>query len=172
MRRWWRAGSLARALVFGGLSLAAAVPSGCVIDEDIEDGTREMRGGLTSLVIEPGAEGQAVVKFSFTYLLGLVDEAGIAPLDWVVTVRTRDQQVLGRLEQVMREPSPDQTKLLVVGERKRELPVPAAALRPGEGYILWFEMTYRDERLAEFLLPIYAISGEQIAEPYDPESEL
>lgn len=169
MRVW----ALRWAMAMGALGGVALGPAtGCVVEDDIADGTREMRGGLTSLIIEGTPDGAPVLRFDFTYLLGLVDEAGIAPVDWDVTLRTRDQQVIARLTQTMRDPDPEQTQVLVVGERHRDLPLPANTLRAGEGYILWFVMTYRGEILGEFLEPVYAISNEQVTEPYDPESEI
>jgi hypothetical protein len=161
------------ALALAALAAVVLGPAtGCVVEEDIADGTREMRGGLTSLVIEGSPDGAPVLRFNFIYLLGVVDEAGIASVDWDVTLRTQDQQIVARLTQVMREPDPEQTKVLVVGERRRDILLPANTLRAGDGYILWFVMKYRGEILGEFLEPVYAISGEQVTEPYDPESEI
>jgi hypothetical protein len=155
----------------GVLLLALAAPS-CVVDTQPDGDVRELRGGLQSLELRAMEGESTTLRFSFGYLLGLIDEEGIAPVEWSVVLRTRDRQELGRLDQTMREPAPDATRALVVGERAREIPIPSRRLRPGEGYVLWLTFTYRGERLAEILAPVFAITGEQISDPFDPEAAL
>ena len=117
-------------------------------------------------------DGGAVVSFTFSYLLGIVDEEGIAAVDWIYSLRVPRGGTLFTLEQPMRDAQPEKTEILVVGDRTREFEVPAGSLDAGITYVLWFELYYRGERLGEFLEPLRLVPGEQVTEPFDPDQEI
>ncbi len=153
------------------IGLMGLVMTGCVIKDTATEGTREMRGGLKSLVVQSTGDGGAIVSFTFGYLFGIVDAAGIAPIRWTYSLQVPRGAVLAEAEQVMREPQPDKTEILVVGDRQRELEVPTG-LRADVTYVLWFHVWYGDEPIGEVLAPVRLVEGEQIEVPYDPEAEI
>lgn len=153
-------------------ALAGLLASGCVVKEEVEDGTRELRSGMKSVVLESTGDGGAVLRFTWTYLLGIVDSDSIAPIEWNYSLRVPRGATLARVDQRMREPNEDKTEILVVGDRSRELEIPPGSLSADETYVLWFELYYRDELLGEHLYPVRVRAGEQVEEPFDPEEEI
>lgn len=162
---------LGQALALLCLWLLAAPSAGCVVDDEIPRYARVFKGGLTHLERVPGQTGPEL-HFSLAYLLGLADEEGIGAIDWQITLRSPEGQVLSELTQNVRAADPTEQRVLVVGERSRSIPLPAGLLREGQGYILWFVFYYRGEILTEILAPFYAIDGPQIEEPFDPREAL
>ncbi|MBU0550413.1 hypothetical protein KKF91_12800 [Myxococcota bacterium] len=140
---------MARALIL----LPALLLWGCeIIKEEYPDGLRELRSAMKVIELR-AAEGGAEVEFTYHYELGIVDEAGIADLQWRYALFTRDEAVLAEHSQRMREGEPDKTKLLVMGDRERRLEIPHR-LSSSETYILWIFVDYRGERLGELLTGI------------------
>ena len=56
--------------------------SACAVKDEVEDGLWEIRAKVARAELTATADGGASVDFTFMYLLGLVDEAGIAGVEW------------------------------------------------------------------------------------------
>ncbi len=136
--------------------LVAQAPAGCVVEDEMKDGLRQMRSelGAASLTVAPDGSGQ--LTFKFQYGIALVDDAGIEPFHWVFRLVDADRNVLAEREQEMRKAQPEKTRVLVTGERERTLDVPAGGLVEGRTYVLWVIVSYRDETLHEVLFPVVA----------------
>lgn len=125
--------------------------AGCVVDTEIPDGLREIRPeiGRMSLVREPDGAGR--LDFAFKYVLAITDERGIAEVRWSYRLVTVEEKVLAQVEQRMRESEPDQTRILVEGERARTLEIPAGGLESGGTYVLWVTVVYPGEEGPEIV---------------------
>jgi hypothetical protein len=146
----------ALALRLLGAGLVASTASGCVVEDELKDGLREMRSELASSSLSVAPDGSGRLAFKFQYGIALVDEAGIEPFPWVFRLVDPDRTVLAERAQEMRKAQPEKTRVLVTGERERTLDVPAGALVEGRTYVLWVTVTYRDETLHEVLYPVVA----------------
>jgi hypothetical protein len=146
--------------------------TGCVVKEEIKEGTRELRSGMKSLTLTIEDDGGAVLAFNWSYLLGIVDSESIAAIDWNYSLREPRGPTLARVDQRMREADESKTEILVVGDRARTLEIPPGTLDPDKTYILWFELYYRDLLLGELLYPVQVMPGEQVEEPFDPEESI
>ncbi|MGK0357934.1 MAG: hypothetical protein ACI9U2_000217 [Bradymonadia bacterium] len=122
--------------------------SGCVVKDELRDGIREVLPTLkeTTYTLEQGGSGQ--VEFTFNYLLGIVDEAGIEEVRWEFSVITPQREILALEEQQMRDAQPGKTEILVHGDRARTLTIDGG-LRPDGDYVLSIALFYRGELIGE-----------------------
>ncbi len=140
------------------ITLSSLLAVGCVVNEDLADDTRELiptikedAKGQHLAHLEAASDGSGVLQFTFHYELGLIDEEGIAEVQWRYSLITVEREPLATFEQRMRKPEPGRTQILVQGDRPRKLEVPAGRLQDGETYVLWIEVSYRGELLGELL---------------------
>jgi hypothetical protein len=127
------------------LALLFFVPAGCVVDDEIPEGLRELRPEIAKAHLVRAADGSGALEFSFRYVMAITDDAGIAEVRWIYSLVDRQQNVLGQVEQRMREPEPGKTQILVQGERSRTLPIDPGKLKAGGRYVIWITVTYPGE---------------------------
>lgn len=130
------------------LVLAVTLSSGCIVKDELEDGIREVLPTLKEVTYNLNDDGSGTVRFTFNYLLGIVDETGIEEVRWEYSVITPDREVLALEEQQMRGAQLEKTQILVHGDRERELFVPGG-LRSDGDYVLSVALFYRDELFGE-----------------------
>ena len=135
-------------------AVGALLLAGCVLDEDYGDHAREVEPSMEEATLAVGADGAGELNFKFHYVLGLIDVDGVVDLRWTYRLVNSDQVVLAEVEEEFRKPEKDGvTQILVDGDRTRLLSVPGGLVR-GVTYILWVELRYRDELIAELLTPV------------------
>jgi len=149
-------------LLFSGL--VALAPVGCVVEDEMKDGLRQMRSELGKAALSVAPDGSGRLTFKFQYGIALVDDAGIEPFPWVFRLVDADRNVLAEREQEMRKAQPENKRVLVTGERERSLDVPPGLLVEGRTYVLWVIVSYRGETLHEVLFPIVAGGGAAVGD--------
>lgn len=143
------------------LALCAVGLSGCIVKDELEDGIREVLPTLKETTYSRNSDGSGSVRFTFNYLLGIVDEAGIEEVRWEYAVITPQREILAVEEQQMRGPQPEKTEILVHGDREREIFVPAG-LRADGAYVLTVSLFYRGELFGEKFKRL--VDGETLVE--------
>ncbi|MFN3199061.1 MAG: hypothetical protein ACE366_11740 [Bradymonadia bacterium] len=133
----------------------AFATTGCGVDDfaddGIEDGFRESLYLLTSANLDIAADNTATLNFEYRYGFGIRDDMGIEEVRWVYRLVDADARVIAEVEERMRDPQPEKTEILVEGRRTRTLQIDAGLLTPGTEYVLWFDISYRGDRLSESL---------------------
>ena len=142
------------------LSLFALLLGGCAIKDEVEDGLWEIRSKVSRAELNlMGSEGPEV-DFTFEYLLGLVDEEGIAEVNWRYALLKPDGEgdgvELASEEQVMRQSQEASTEIFVQGERPRKLKLADIDLSDELTYVLRISVFYRNTTLTEVLVPLQA----------------
>ena len=142
------------------LSILALLLGGCAIKDEVEDGLWEIRSKVSRAELNlTGADGPEV-DFTFEYLLGLVDEEGIAEVNWRYVLIKPDGDGAGdelaSEEQVMRQSQEGMTEIFVQGERPRKLKVDGVDLSEEITYVLRISVYYRETTLTEVLVPLQA----------------
>lgn len=141
-----------RLLILSALCLGLG---GCGVDDfaddGVEDGFRESLHLLTAADLEAEADGSGALTFEYRYGLGIKDDEGIDEVRWVYRLVSAEGEVLAEVEQQMREPQLEKTEILVEGRRSRTLEIEPGRLSPGGEYVLWFDLSYRGERIGEHL---------------------
>ena len=144
--------------------------SACAIKDEVEDGLWEIRAKVARAELTATDGGGASVDFTFMYLLGLVDEEGIAGVEWsyvlVAPDGEGDAQELGREDQIMRQEQLEQREVFVQGERPRVLVIDDLAIDPDETYVLRIYVYYRGTTLTEVLIPLQLGQVYLDEEPY------
>ncbi|MCA9525239.1 MAG: hypothetical protein KC549_02950 [Myxococcales bacterium] len=135
---------------------------GCVVKDELEDGIREVLPTLRSTTYLRNADGSGQVDFTFNYLLGIVDDAGIDEVRWEYAVITPAREIIGAEEQEMRKAQPEKTQILVQGDRSRSLVLPPGALRANGTYVLSVALFYRGELFGEKFKKL--VEGETLTE--------
>ena len=130
------------------LGLLLAGVSGCVVKDELRDGIREVLPTLKETTYTYDEDGSGTVDFTFNYLLGIVDEAGIDEVRWEFSVITPQREILALEEQQMRDAQPEKTEILVNGDRARTLVVPSG-LRADGDYVLAIAIFYRGDLIGE-----------------------
>jgi hypothetical protein len=144
--------------------------SACAVKDEVEDGLWEIRAKVARAELTATADGGASVDFTFMYLLGLVDEAGIAGVEWSYVLVAPDgegnAEELGREDQIMRQEQPEAREVFVQGERPRVLVIDDLAIDPDETYVLRIYVYYRESTLTEVLIPLQIGQVYLDEEPY------
>ncbi len=143
---------------------------GCAIKDEVEDGLWEIRAKVSRAELTSVDGAGVAVDFTFKYLLGLVDEEGIAGVDWAYVLLEPDgdggAMEIGREEQVMRQPQLEQREIFVQGERPRVLTIEDLNLDPEKTYVLRIHVFYRETTLTEVFVPLQVGQVYVNEEPY------
>lgn len=158
MRRWAAAPIVTLTLMLT-VMLGVSLTSGCVVQDDLRDGIKEMNTSVTAWQLDRSGDGSGELSFTLHYELGVVDEAGVEALQWTYQLHPVSGPPVAEHSQQMRKPEPDKTQILVQGDRKRTLEI-EGGLEAGGIYILHFYIYYREELLEELLLKV--TEGEQL----------
>lgn len=121
----------------------ALLPTGCIIDDTLDDDLREIESEVTIYEARVDPDGGGTLRFNYHYDLGMVDSLGIAEIQWTFEVIDLDQAVLGETNQLMRNAQPEKTEILVTGDRERTQPFVPGRLGEGETYILRITLYYQ-----------------------------
>jgi len=132
-----------------GVSLTA-----CVIQDEVKDGLWEMRTKVSTATLMVEGDRTGTLDFTFEYLLGLVDDQGIEEVQWAYRLVDPDGQDLVSETEVMRQAQLDEKEVFVQGERPRQLTVESPVLTAEATYVLWITVRYREQILAELLVPV------------------
>jgi hypothetical protein len=138
--------------------------SGCVVKDELRDGIREVLPTVKEATYTLNADGSGEVVFTFNYLLGIVDEAGIDEVRWEYSLITPQREILALEEQSMRDAQPEKTEILVHGDRTRTLSVDGGLRAEGD-YVLSIALFYEGELFGEKYTRL--VEGETITEAVD-----
>jgi len=128
--------------------------TGCLIEDEAKDGLREIRAQVTEASLSIDSEGQGTVDFTFHYLLGVIDNAGIERVVWTYALVDTDENEIISATEDMREAQENIRKIYVKGTRPRTLVTENVVLDPERTYILWITVIYRELVLKELLIPV------------------
>ena len=140
------------------LSLFALLSGGCAIKDEVQDGLWEIRSKVSRAELTLSGTDGPEVDFTYEYLLGIVDESGVAEVDWRYGLIRPDGDgsgvELASETQVMRQSQEDAIEIFVQGERPRKLRLPDVELSEDVTYVLRISVYYRDTTLTEVLIPL------------------
>lgn len=145
-----------------------AIALGCVVKDETEGDRQEIRGCIYESSLEVQPDGSGHLAFKFIYEIGIVDQAGVAEVQWRYALVDLDKTELASYEQRMRKPSAESQTALARGERPRTLDIPPNSLSADEPYVLWITIQYRGEVLDEFLFEILSHTAGEIPPPAEP----
>ena len=142
--------------------ISTVLCSACVVKEELDNTYNQAHLGLNqwSLLEQENRSYQLV--FDAGYLIGLSDKEGVSSIEWTYELITVDRELLSYNQEQMRDASPEKDAIFVEGRRVRTVELDTL-LNPGETYVLWFKLSYRDEILHEQLFPL--VAGEEGGNP-------
>lgn len=135
------------------LGLSSLILS-CLAEESVEDGVVECATKVSRALLTFEAEGDGQVQFEFKYLIGAKDNEGIKGFDWTFHLIDPERREFGSVTQLMREPELEKTLIYVQGKKPRTLPVVVPDNHREGPFVLWIEVAYKGENVAEYFLEL------------------
>jgi len=145
--------------------MCGLIVSGCVVKDEATDGAIEMRSAVTQALLTVSEDGSGHLDFTYAYLLGIIDDAGVDVVEWRFALMDADLFEYAETVQPLREAELDQVRILVEGERERSLNCEAGQLDPNKTYVLWITVNYGEDVIDEMLVGLQ--NGEVHEEVFD-----
>jgi hypothetical protein len=148
--------------------ICALLATACVVKDEATDGTIEMRSAVTQALLTVAPDGSGHLDFTYAYLLGIVDDAGVDVVEWRFALIDAGRTEYAETVQPLREAELERDRILVEGERERTLQCEAGQLEPDRTYVLWISVYYGEETLQETFLAVRP--GELYEEAFDVQT--
>ena len=144
------------------LTLLSTLSIGCVVKEELDNTYNQAHLGLNQWSLLEQEDRSYKLVFDAGYLIGLSDSEGVSKIEWTYELITTNREIVSYTQEEMRDSSPEKDAIFVEGRRVRTVDIDTL-LNPGDTYILWFTLKYRDDILHEQLFPL--IAGEEGGNP-------